>query len=605
MGNLEQNLKPGYEAARLKELYNLNILDTAKEERFDRYTRIVADVFKVPIALVSLIDINRQWFKSCIGLPDSETDRGVSFCAHAIHVKDILVIPDAKKDERFRENPLVIGEPGIRFYAGAVLHGPTGKALGTLCIIDSKPREFSDNEKQRLIQFARLVEHELSYNHYLNEMRTKVENSLYYDALTSLPNSRLLKERLEQALQIAKNDQQIAVISLKINQLLKIKKALGMDTAFSFIREIADHLKNRIDESAMISQWEDDSFIIFLNLSPECTLLTKIENILHLFESGFSFGNETYTLSCHIGISVFPDDSREADKLIDNAIYARHLLPADSMSFYRFYSEESTKNVTYQYNLERALIKAVKTDKLTLLYQPKVDVTSRAICGAEALCRWNDNTYGVVSPQAFISIAEQSKLIIQLGELMLRKACLQNKKWQDQKGSNIPISVNVSKNQLLKKNFYKDVEAILKETGLAPCLLDLEITESSLINITEVIHNINAINELGVTFSLDDFGTGFSSLSYLQHLPFKALKIDKSFIDNLDSNDRDAVMVRTILAMAKSLDLITVAEGVETSEQLLFLKAYQCDQIQGYLFSKPLAEDKFTELFSKEVKLTK
>lgn len=593
--------RPDFEISRIQELYELNILDTEKEERFDRFTGLISDIFDMPITLISLLDTHREWFKSNKGLSINEIARDMSFCAYTIYEKEILVIKDARKDPRFEGNPLVLNKPNIAFYTGAILRGPTGKPIGALSIIDNKPREFNYHKQQQLIHFARLIEHEICYSYSLNKIRISTESSSFNDFLTGLPNRQILKERLEQSVEVAKSPQEIAVISLRINQLQEIKSSVGTEAINYIITETSVRLKKTLLKSDGISLWEEDHFILFITINPQTSsLLTKLENILKVLEDKFEFNEEKYSLSTHIGISIFPSDSHDAIQLVENAIYAMRLLSSDSNPPYRFFSEEATSKLTKQFELEHLLINAIETNALELYYQPKVDISSGLICGVEALCRWNDPTYGSISPTEFIFVAEQSDLIIQLGEWVLKEACKKNKEWQAQGLKRIPISVNVSKKQLMKKDFPLDIKKILKESKLRAKYLDLEITESSLINIEDIIDNLNLIFELGITFSLDDFGTGFSSLSYLKSLPLQTLKIDISFIKNIVSNKEDAVMVRTIITMAKSLGLVCVAEGVENSDQCLFLRAYQCDQIQGYLFSQPLTADEFAKLLSEK-----
>lgn len=602
MENLHLVSPQDFEYSRLQELYSLNILDTEREDRIDSFTRLIADVFDMPIAFIGLIDSERVWFKSCIGLSITEIPRDSSFCTHTIHEKEILVIQNAKNDERFRQNPFVLKEPTICFYAGAVLRGPTEKPIGALCIVDTVPRDFDSRKQRQLVDFARLVEHELCYTYNLNMLRSSTKDGTYGE----LPNRNALKERLEQTVELAQFPQQIAVISLTINQLQELKTAVGSDVTHFIINETRARLSKILRKSDGISLWEDDHFVLFITINPQTSsLLIKLELILKIFEDKFEFNNENYTLSTRIGISIFPSDSNDANQLVDNSIYAMRLLTVESKPPYRFFSEESTTKLTKQFELAHLLRKAMETKSLELYFQPKVDVSTGLINGAEALCRWNDDEKGQISPKEFIAVAEQTDLIIQLGEWVLREACKKNKEWQLQGFRHIPISVNVSKKQLMKKDFHQDVKRILSETKLKAKDLDLEITESALMHPEDIIENLNAIRKLGITFSLDDFGTGFSSLSYLKRLPIQTLKIDISFIKNMVTNKRDATMVRAIIAMAKSLNIICIAEGVENAKQLLFLQAFQCDQIQGKVFSMPLSADVFTKLLSNDKRLKK
>lgn len=594
-------ISPEFEQSRLQELYALNILDTLKEERFERFTSLISNIFNVPIVIISLIDQHREWFKSHLGLLINEISRDASFHAHIFDEKEILIIKNVKIDPCLKDNYFVLNFPDIFFYAGAILRGPTGKVIGALSIIDKKPRAFNYRQQKQLIHFARLVEHELCFSYYANKVRIATENASFNDFLTGLPNRQILQERLEQTVEVAQSPQQIAVISLRINQLQELKSSAGAAVINYIISETSIRLKKTLMKSDGISLWEEDHFILFITINPQTSsLLIKLEKILSVLEGDFEFNDEKYALTTNIGISIFPTDSHDAHQLVENSIYAMRLLSPDSKPPYRFFSEEATTKLTKEFELEHLLIKAIETKSLKVYYQPKIDISSGLICGVEALCRWSDPAYGTISPKDFIPIAEQSDLIIHLGEWVLKEACLKNKEWQSKGLRHIPISVNVSKKQLMKKDFPDDIKKILKATKLHAKYLDLEITESTLINIDDVVENLNIIFKSGISFSLDDFGTGFSSLSYLKNLPLQTLKIDISFIKDMVSNKHDAVMVRTIIAMAKALGLVCIAEGVENNNQLLFLQAYQCDQIQGYLFSQPLTADEFAVLLAEK-----
>ncbi|MGQ3887529.1 sensor domain-containing phosphodiesterase [Legionella sp. CNM-1927-20] len=595
------SFKKDKEVLRLKELYNLQILDTEKELRFDQYTKLVADIFNIPIVIVSLIDVNRQWFKACLGLEVSEMPRSVSFCTYTIEEREILVIPNALKDKRFNTNPLVLNEPFIRFYAGAVLRGPTGKALGTLCLIDKKPRSFSTQEENLLIQFARLVEHELSYTYHLNEMRKKIEQTIYFDSVTELPNRRLLLENLNSAIRNSQANSRIAVIAIRLNRFKELENVLGSVTSETILKETAKRLKEIYLNHIAIARWDDDVFTLVLPVSPDYSYFTSIliQKIESLFAELLNSHDRASLLTPQIGVSIYPQDSENGDELVQHALYAMRAPCVNNIS-YRFYSDEVTKQVIQNYELEILLNKALEENALTIVYQPRIDVKSEKICGAEALCRWKDSKGNDISPMTFVSIAEQSDLIIKLGRFVLKRVCEDIAQWNKKGYKKIPMSINISPKHLLSAGFIEEVTALLTDYQIEPNYIDLEITESSFLIAEEALLVMNALCKLGITFSLDDFGTGFSSLSYLQKLPLKTLKIDKAFITNLHLNKNDNRIARTIIVMAKTLNLISLAEGVEREEQFKLLKKYQCSQIQGYLFSPPLEPNSFIE---KTVKL--
>lgn len=588
---------PKFEIPRLKELYSLEILDSGKEERFDRYIRLICDIFNVPIALISLVDANREWFKSCIGLTLNECPREIAFCAHALFEQDILVIPNAHLDPRFSKSPVVIGEPHVCFYAGALLRGPTKQPLGTVCVIDHNPRDITEKEQQWLIQFARLVEHEIHYNYFFKKMRKEVEHSLYYDKLTGLASRRLFETKLHQAIKERREAQEVAIFSLKIIKFNSLKSAFGLSAAEEIIKESGRRLSRVFEELDTVSTLEDGAFLVLIPCHNVSKINHYLKKIKEVFETPFSFNNNSRVLSCHIGISICPHDGVNPIELIEKGEKALYYQNTNLEFQFQFYTKKLTEQIGLQIELENLLGKAILEDRLQVYYQPKIDTKTGYIYSAEALCRWKDPKHGNISPQQFVPIAEQSDLIIKLGEWILKKVCMQNYQWQLAGLPKLPISVNIGSKHLFQKDFVQNIEKILTETKLQPQYLDLEITETSLINDLDMaLKKLQAITKMGITISLDDFGTGYASLAYLHRIHPHTLKIDKSFIDNINTNARDAFLVHAIISASKNLGYTTVAEGVENFEQFSLLREYQCDYIQGYFFSPPVSTQDFEKM---------
>lgn len=427
---------PAFETERLQDLYALKILDTAAEERFDRYTSLAADIFDVSIALVSLVDKDRQWFKSACGLAAKETSRDVAFCAHAILEPEMLVIPDARNDPRFAGNPLVVNEPHIRFYAGAVLRGPTGKPVGTLCLIDHKPRDLSEREHDRLRELARLVERELQHNYEVEELRRQIERTAYYDPLTELPNRRLVHDRLHQAILVGKkNARRLAVIFLDIDRFGALNSALGRAAGDAVLKEVARRLREAVDPAWTVGRWQDDQFVVLAHsMSARVDPATIVKPILKVFHAPFPIGNVAYPLTVRLGASTYPEDGHDPDSLLEKATAALRVLPVGNVSAYRFYTQDIDQDMVRRFDLEGRLRQAIERNQLHLVYQPKVALRTGQICGMEALLRWTEPELGPVSPAEFIPIAEQSGLILALGDWVIRTACRQNRHWQ-QSGS--------------------------------------------------------------------------------------------------------------------------------------------------------------------------
>lgn len=590
-----------FEALRIKELRDLQILDTQKEERYDRLTRIVSQVFSVPIALISLIDVKRQWFISCIGLNITSTPRDISICDYTIRQKSILHIPDITKNALFSRNPLA-KSLNIRSYAGVTLYGPNGKPFGTLCIMDKKPRRLSKQKQSLLEQFARVVEHELTYKHHLKKLQKKVSSTLLQNPYTGLANERLFKAYLKKSMKTCKSKEKIAIFSLQINDFNLITHAYSDNKARSFVKELVQRISQFQEQSDYFAQCQDGTFLGCTKVVVgSFTLKEKINFLFHALKKPIHIDGKQIHFTYTLGISLYPHDSKSAETLIKNAVYIRNLNKTPEHTSFHFYSKEYAQQFEQNYKLAQKLRAAVINGLLELAFQPKVNTFTNKICGFEALCRWHDDEFGVVPPSVFIPLAEKSNLIDLLGAWVLKEACKQAHHWQRLYDDSLSVSVNVSHKQLLNPDFPQTVEKVVIETNLNPNTLELEITESSLIEVEKIIENINALSNLGVRFSLDDFGTGFASLSCLQKIPLRTLKIDKTFIDELNTK-KNLLMVKAIINLAKALQLHVVSEGVESHEQYLILKKLKCDTIQGYFFSKPLSADRFHSLLKEHLK---
>lgn len=427
----------------------------------------------------------------------------------------------------------------------------------------------------------------------------KIVHMAYHDALTNLPNRFLFYERLNQALEEAKKDEKmLAVIFLDPDRLKMINDTLGHPAGDKLLESIATKLKTFVSETATMARFGGDEFLILLTgISHVDEVKHFAKSLLPLFREPFTYAKHELSLTASIGIAMYPHDGTDADTLIKNADVAMYRAKQKGGNVYQFYHPEMNKRSLHRLNLEIHLRKAFERKEFIVYYQPLIDLQSGRVSGMEALVRWAHPDWGMISPGEFIPIAEETGLIVPLGNWVLQQACLQNYYWQQMGYPQLSVSVNISASQFQQHDFLSNVEAALEMTGLPPNLLCLEITETvAMQNVSYIAEGMSKLKQLGVQVSIDDFGTGYSSLSYLKRFRVNTLKIDQSFIRDLTTDEDNAAIVTALIAMSQQLKIRTLAEGVETKEQLDFLREKGCDGIQGYIFSPPLPAPEFENL---------
>ena len=414
----------------------------------------------------------------------------------------------------------------------------------------------------------------------------------HYDALTGLANRALLNLRLSAALAQARTmKRKVAVLFLDLDHFKVINDSLGHSAGDALLKEAADRLRTSVRDCDTVARVGGDEFLITLaELHHEVEADQAAERILKAISAGFSHQGVLLNPSCSIGISMFPESGQDCETLIRNADSAMYCAKEGGRNRLRFFAEEMNSGAMERLTMENDLRLALERDEFYLDYQPQMEIATGRVTGLEALIRWNHPELGLVPPGRFIQIAEACGLILPIGEWVLRTACAQVRGWQDEGLPAIPVAVNVSAVQFRQDGFCELIRTVLDETGLAPRYLELELTESLLLSNEDVMFRVlDALKKMGVNLTIDDFGTGYSSLSYLKKFPVSKLKIDRSFINDVPANVSDSAIATAIISMARHLNLKVIAEGVENEQQLAFLRAQRCDQIQGFYLSKPLS----------------
>jgi diguanylate cyclase (GGDEF)-like protein/PAS domain S-box-containing protein len=715
---------PSNETQRLATLRALQILDTPPEERFDRITRLAKLLFDVPITGVSLVDENRQWFKSVQGLRVCETSRDISFCAHAMLSHELFIIPDTLDDARFADNPVVTGEPHICFYAGYPLRALNGSALGSFCMLDCQPRILSPADQQVLRDLGAWAENEINtieisqalvkqesearlraimesasevmllvgrdqrllmvnrcfstfFGKATNEvigsschsiatqlatlfadpqqvyrliagtatdaereftesivqcqpenrslelfstpvytpdgehlgrlyifrditeraaMLETLQHQAKHDPLTDLPNRAFLLEQIEATLLAASHREGSTVLlMLDLDRFREVNDTFGHQQGDQLLLQVSARLRcilSTLSPPGTVARLGDDEFAVLLPVAGEGKAYVVIQAIRIAFEEPFTIADMPLQIDVSIGVVFSPKHGKDAQTLLRRAEIAMYEAKRTHTQ-YAFYESSADESSPHRLALIGALREAISSQALQLYYQPKAEVKTGTVRSVEALARWHHPTYGAISPGQFIPLAEQRGLIAPLTLWALETALQQCRIWRAA-GHELMIAVNLSMWYLRDDTLPETIASMLKASAVPASLLYLELTESAMMtDINRTLEILNRLVALGVRIAIDDFGTGYSSFAYLRHLPIDELKIDRSFVQHIATNQADAAIVRSIIALAHHLGLQVVAEEVEDEATWKRLATFECDVIQGYYLSRPLPAAEF------------
>ncbi len=574
------------DGARLAALRDLGLLDTEAEQDFDRYTRLATELLGVPVSLVSLVDADRQFFKSQCGLAGEladvrQTPLSHSFCRHAVASGQPLIIADAREHPLVADN-LAIRDLGVIAYAGMPLVLSDGHAVGAFCAIDGVPRDWSERELRILGDLAAGVIAHL-------ELRRALAEQCLHDRLTGLANRALLSAQADQLLHAAapEESETVGAICIGLDDFRLVNDAYGAAAADSVLEEVGARLRAAVRGRDLVGRLSGDVFaVVGGDMGDEAAVMRFAARLRDTVSRiAFEIDGQLVGVTARVGLAGARRGTSGTDLL--SAADAAMCRAKSSSAAVRTTGEDTGDVAAAQLRLRAALHGAVTRGEMHVAYQPIVDLESGAHVGFEALARWTSPQLGVVSPIVFIPAAERTGDIVRIGEWVLRCACAQLAHWR-RDGAELSMSVNVSPLQLEVPDLAKVVAATLADYGLPARALVLELTEGVLIGAGALqVRNLQSVRELGVRISLDDFGTGYSALGYLKRFPIDQVKIDRSFVETLQADCRDVAFVKVILGLAESLGLEVVAEGIENPRQRRLLEQLGCRLGQGHLFSPP------------------
>ena len=430
--------------------------------------------------------------------------------------------------------------------------------------------------------------------------QARIEQQANYDILTGLANRSLLHDRLQQAIRTAASfGTRLAVVFVDLDRFKFINDGLGHHVGDELLRAMAQRLRSSVRDSDTVARIGGDEFVLLIDGQGDADAVALVlERMLSAISQPWTIPQGDFNVTCSIGVALYPDDGATAETLLKHADQAMYRAKEKGRNNFQFFTAELNAVIIERLELENKLRRALEREQFSLHYQPRIDMATRRITGAEALIRWHVSDQEVTPPSRFIPVAEEIGLIVPIGKWVLRAACAQNKAWQDAGLTPFVVSVNVSVRQFRQDNLVQTIAEVLRDTGLEARYLEVELTESAVMHDAEqFIAMLGELNDLGVQIALDDFGTGYSSLSYLKRFPVDRLKVDRSFVQDIATDADDATIVRTIIALGHNLGLKVVAEGVETEQQLDFLRDNHCDELQGYYFGRPLPGHEFMREF--------
>ncbi|UBV45406.1 EAL domain-containing protein (plasmid) [Deinococcus taeanensis] len=584
---------PVGEQQRLHALNRYEVLDSLPETEFNRITRLVAAQLQVPIAFINFIDESRGWFKAVHGTLVRQQERHMGVCTHTIEQPDVMVIPDFALDSRFQHQDIRFGDIRVQSYIGAPLITPDGHRIGTLSAVDAAPRSFTADQRTLLRDLAAVVIDELELRLAIRNWREadrRSSHAAHHDALTGLPNRAHLLDHAERAAQHARRTKtHVALLMMDLDHFKHVNDSLGHHAGDALLCVVAARLAASVRSGDTVARLGGDEFVMLLGgLDDPLDAALIAQKILEQVRLPVDIEGHRLQPRGSIGIAVYPRDFQAVPDLLRAADIAMYHAKQRGGGQACFHTEQMSVEAAEKLHRHLALEVAAQRGAFELYYQPQVDLHSRQVIGVEALLRWPRPDGTVESPDAFIPLAERSRLILPIGAWVLQEACAQLQHWRHAGRPTWKVAVNVSAEQWNAPDFVRQVVAALDLSGLPPECLVLELTESHVISSPSAARDVLAtLNALRVQVALDDFGMGYSNLSQLAQLSFQQLKLDRSLIASMTTDRRYAALVRNSINLARDLDVSVVGEGVESQLHLDLLTAWGCAVGQGFLFGRP------------------
>ncbi|MBD3896699.1 EAL domain-containing protein [Halomonas sp. ML-15] len=576
------------EPASVQETSVFELVDTSAESRFDRLTRLVADLFDMPICLVTLFDAQRGWIKSAVGVQSGGEHHFVSESCHLTLQKGYYEVSRQGNEAFFENVSQTLSHRRLSFYAGQALRGAEGEPVGTLCVLGPEERQFNAIERRRFAQLAALVEHEVALTDRLKLTQADLAENALFDSATSLPRQLIGHDCLVSVIESAnRRHAKVALAVVHFTQYEELASAYGERARDKVMNLFGTRLRKISGRHGMVSRPYPDRMLVARgDIVSDANARQWAERIYNEVIRPYGNAEGMRSAQVAVGACLYPDQAAGAEELSRRANIAK-----PSQAGFGFYDNGDESRLLRRDQMTQAFIEALSQCRLSLAFQPIVHHSSGRIQACEALARWDDATLGTVSPGDFIPIVEDNPLLCRdFTRWVLLSACQAARAWNDALDEPVKVNVNISASELYREGFISDVESALASAGLAPELLVIEVTEQALIQHIDIaIRSLENLRSRGVMTALDDFGTGYSSLSYLRQLPLDTLKIDRSFIIDLATDSTAREVTRGIVNIGGALNMNVVAEGVETDAQQAVLSAIGIETVQGYLWHRPMA----------------